>query len=430
MIETKFKKSEVGLIPEDWELKLFEDICSTKSGGTPSREVKEFFSGNIPWVTTGELNDGYIYDTTEHISEAAVVNSSAKVFPAGTLLMAMYGATIGKLGITKVDAATNQACCAIFLKNDEQKYVFYKLLFDRPQLVAKGYGAGQPNISQAVIKKLQYAFPSKTEQSRIADALSDIDDLISTTKKLIEKKRNIKEGAMQDLLSGKRRIKKFETDKKLKQTSIGFIPCNWEIDKIGEQFEFLPNNTLPREEMSDNGVVQNIHYGDVLIKFGSIVDVQKDDVPYISNPNFKPNYLIKDGDVIIADTAEDETVGKATEITNVADNKIVSGLHTMWLHPINKGRYGLGFLGYAFNARIYHNQLLPLMQGTKVTSISKTAIQDTYLVVPPKSEQEAIVSTLSAMDEEIQSLEVRLTKYQSLKQGMMQQLLTGKIRLI
>lgn len=430
MIETKFKNTEVGLIPEDWEVKTFEDICSTKSGGTPSREIKEFYNGSIPWVTTGELNDGDIYDTSEHISESALQNSSAKVFPSGTLLMAMYGATIGKLGITQVDAATNQACCAIFLKEDEQKYVFYKLLFDRPQLVAKGYGAGQPNISQSVIKKLQYAFPCKEEQSRIAAALSDIDDLIVTTKKLIEKKRNIKEGAIQELLSGKLRIKKFETEKNKKDTPFGEIPANWEIERIGDYFEFLPNNTLPREALSDNGVIKNVHYGDVLIKYGAIADVQIDDIPYISNSDFKPSYLIKDGDVIIADTAEDETVGKATEIVNVGDDKIVSGLHTIWLHPIAQGRYASGFLGYAFNASIYHNQLLPLMQGTKVTSISKNAIQETFLVIPPKPEQEAIVSTLLAMDSEIQSLESRLTKYQSLKHGMMQQLLTGKIRLI
>ena len=102
----------------------------------------------------------------------------------------------------------------------------------------------------------------------------------------------------------------------------------------------------------------------------------------------------------------------------------------MWLHPINQERYELGFLGFAFNASLYHNQLLPLMQGTKVTSISKNAIKDTYIVAPPKPEQEAIVSVLKSMDEEIISLESRLAKYQSLKQGMMQQLLTGKIRLI
>ena len=126
MIETKFKNTEFWLIPEYWEVKTFEDICSTKTGGTPSCEIKEFYNGSIPWVTTGELNDGDIYDTSEHISESALQNSSAKVFPSGTLLMAMYGATIGKLGITQVDAATNQACCAIFLKEYEQKYVFYK----------------------------------------------------------------------------------------------------------------------------------------------------------------------------------------------------------------------------------------------------------------------------------------------------------------
>lgn len=440
MIETKFKKSEVGLIPEDWEdieVGHIANLIQTGPFGSQLHQ-SDYITVGIPVVMPKDLVDGRISDTSiARVSKENVERLKRHKIKEGDFLFARRG-DVGRCALTskkEVGWLCGTGCFRVSIdkKKCDINYLYYQLQRKETVewIVSKAIGSTMLNLNTSILSQIPFIQPeSIAEQSRIAEALSDIDDLISTTKKLIEKKRNIKEGAMQDLLSGKRRIKKFETDKKLKQTSIGFIPCNWEIDKIGEQFEFLPNNTLPREEMSDNGVVQNIHYGDVLIKFGSIVDVQKDDVPYISNPNFKPNYLIIDGDVIIADTAEDETVGKAAEITNVADNKIVSGLHTMWLHPINKGRYGLGFLGYAFNARIYHNQLLPLMQGTKVTSISKTAIQDTYLVVPPKPEQEAIVSTLSAMDEEIQSLEVRLTKYQSLKQGMMQQLLTGKIRLI
>ena len=439
MIETKFKKSEVGMIPEDWEVKSIGSLCKVNGrigfrGYTKADLVQ---NGMGAYTIGGKHITHNIIDLSdpEFISWEKYYESPEIMVKKGDIVMAQRG-TLGRAAYIEDEigpATINPSLVLLNRIKCNAKYMHLILSSERcsDAVIKSGSQTSVPMISQTQIEKIELQMPPTiTEQSRIAEALSDIDDLISTTKKLIETKQNIKEGAMQDLLSGKRRIKKFETDKKLKQTPIGFIPYNWEIDKIGEQFEFLPNNTLPREEMSDNGVVQNIHYGDVLIKFGSIVDVQKDDVPYISNPNFKPNYLIKDGDVIIADTAEDETVGKATEITNVADYKIVSGLHTMWLHPINKGRYGLGFLGYAFNARIYHNQLLPLMQGTKVTSISKTAIRGTYLVVPPKPEQEAIVSTLSAMDEEIQSLEARLTKFQSLKQGMMQQLLTGKIRLI
>ncbi len=131
----------------------------------------------------------------------------------------------------------------------------------------------------------------------------------------------------------------------------------------------------------------------------------------------------------MADTAEDETVGKATEVINVGHHQLVSGLHTMWLHPKVQERYALGYLGYAFNANIFHNQLLPLMQGTKVTSISKTAIKDTYILIPPKSEQTRIATALSNVDALISELGRLIEKKRAIKQGAMQQLLTGKKRL-
>jgi type I restriction enzyme S subunit len=169
---------------------------------------------------------------------------------------------------------------------------------------------------------------------------------------------------------------------KFKDTEVGRIPEDWELDKLKDKFEFRSNNTLSRDALSESGIIQDVHYGDVLIKYGSHLDVQKDEVPYITDKNYKASVYISDGDVIMADTAEDETVGKATEVINVGHHQLVSGLHTMWLHPIVQERYALGYLGYAFNANVYHNQLLPLMQGTKVTSVSKTAVKDTSILVP------------------------------------------------
>lgn len=216
---------------------------------------------------------------------------------------------------------------------------------------------------------------------------------------------------------------------RFRDTEVGRIPEDWQLDRLKENFEFKANNTLSRDALSESGIIQDVHYGDVLVKYGSHLDVQKDGVPYISNDRFKASSFISDGDIIIADTAEDETVGKATEVLNVRNNKLVSGLHTMWLHPINQEKYALGYLGYAFNASIYHNQLLPLMQGTKVTSVSKSAIKDTYISVPPKSEQTRIATALSNIDTLISELGRLIEKKRAIKQGTMQQLLTGKIRL-
>ena len=216
---------------------------------------------------------------------------------------------------------------------------------------------------------------------------------------------------------------------RFKDTEVGRIPEDWELDKLIDKFEFRSNNTLSRDALSESGSIQNVHYGDVLIRYGSHLDVQKDEVPYISDKNYRASIYISDGDVIMADTAEDETVGKATEVINVGHHQLVSGLHTIWLHPIVQERYVLGYLGYAFNANIYHNQLLPLMQGTKVTSVSKTAVKDTSILVPSKSEQTRIATALSNIDVLISELGKLIEKKRAIKQGAMQQLLTGKKRL-
>ena len=159
---------------------------------------------------------------------------------------------------------------------------------------------------------------------------------------------------------------------------------DWEQRKFGEVFMSLQNNTLSRAELNDEfGIAQNIHYGDVLIKYDDVLDVSKEPLSYIEKQSiadkFKTYYL-QNRDVIIADTAEDETVGKCTEIEGLTDQKVISGLHTMPVRPNRK--FAAGFLGFYLNSAAYHDQLKPLMQGIKVTSISKGAMQDTVVKFP------------------------------------------------
>ena len=176
---------------------------------------------------------------------------------------------------------------------------------------------------------------------------------------------------------------------------------SWEQRKFGEVFDCtVPNNTLSRAELSyDEGTVLNVHYGDVLIKYGSVLDVQKDDIPRIPHrcrEDFN-GALLQDGDVIIADTAEDETTGKVCEIGNLQGSAIVSGLHTMVYRPRN--RMALGYLGYYLNSNAYHHQLLPLMQGIKVLSLSRSNIQKTSVSYPSAmKEQQLIASYFSQLD--------------------------------
>ena len=168
----------------------------------------------------------------------------------------------------------------------------------------------------------------------------------------------------------------------------------WEQRKFDEVFDCtIPNNTLSRAELNyESGSVRNIHYGDILIKYGSVVDVQNDEIPFAtgkSSDDFK-GALLQDGDIIIADTAEDETTGKACEIGNSQGLDVVSGLHTMVCRPRDK--MALGYLGYYLNSDAYHHQLLPLMQGIKVLSLSRTNVQKTMVCYPKSNAEQQLIA--------------------------------------
>ena len=204
---------------------------------------------------------------------------------------------------------------------------------------------------------------------------------------------------------------------------------DWEQRKFDEVFDCtVPNNTLSRAELSyDEGTVLNVHYGDVLIKYGSVLDVQKDDIPripYRCREDFN-GALLQDGDVIIADTAEDETTGKACEIGNLQGRAIVSGLHTMVCRP--RHRMALGYLGHYLNSNAYHHQLLPLMQGIKVLSLSRSNIQKTSVSYPTvEKEQQLIANYFSQLDNLITLHQRKCDETKKLKKFMLQKMFPKK----
>lgn len=158
---------------EPWVYRKISEIATTSSGGTPSRSIPNYYYGDIKWFTTTELKDNYLYDSVEHITREALNNSSAKMFSANTILMAMYGATIGKLGVLKEPSTTNQACCAIKCNDIVEIFLFYILLYNRKSIIEKGCGAGQPNISQAIVNELSFLVPPcEKEQQAIATILT------------------------------------------------------------------------------------------------------------------------------------------------------------------------------------------------------------------------------------------------------------------
>lgn len=193
-------------LPQGWEWKSLGEIANTSSGGTPSRNKKEYWeNGNIKWLKSGELNDGYIDFIEENITEEAIKNSSAKIFQKGTLLIAMYGATAGKLGILNLDSTTNQAICA-FLHKDKnikflEKFLFYFLFFLRDKIIKDSFGGAQPNINQTYIKNLQIPLPPLKEQEQIAKHLDFIFEKTKALKELYTKELKDYEELKQSLLN-------------------------------------------------------------------------------------------------------------------------------------------------------------------------------------------------------------------------------------
>ena len=259
-------------------------------------------------------------------------------------------------------------------------------------------GGGRAKLNAETLMGIDLLLPNKAEQIRIGKYLAQLDNLIT----LHQCKCQIDGCRFQSPLA-----------------------ITWEQRKFGEVFDCtVPNNTLSRAELSyDEGTVLNVHYGDVLIKYGSVLDVQKDDIPRIPHrcrEDFN-GALLQDGDVIIADTAEDETTGKACEIGNLQGSAIVSGLHTMVCRPRN--RMALGYLGYYLNSNAYHYQLLPLMQGIKVLSLSRSNIQKTSVSYPSAmKEQQLIASYFSQLDHLITLHQRKYDKLTNVKKSMLEKM--------
>ena len=197
----------------------------------------------------------------------------------------------------------------------------------------------------------------------------------------------------------------------------------WENTPFSETFDSLKNNSLSRAELSDSGEVMNIHYGDVLIKYGECVDVIKEVETFVKDEEvakkLHQSCAIKNGDVIFADAAEDNTVGKCSEVIANENDAIVSGLHTIACRP--KKDFAPMYLGYYLNSNAYHDQLLPHIQGTKISSISKKAISQTHINSPlEKDEQQSIASYFQHLDSLIQSTTKKIESLKQVKAASLQ----------
>ena len=381
---TREPRCFLGSFDFSWEQRKLGDIADIVGGGTPSTGNQSYWDGDIDWYAPAEIADQiYANSSQKKITGLGYENSSAKMLPPGTVLFTSR-AGIGKTAILTRKGCTNQGFQSIVPHRGELDSYFIFSRTEELKRYGELVGAGSTFVEvsgkQMAVMELMMP-PTMREQQTIGGFFQQLDHLIT-----------LHQRKCANLCSPSQVV-----------FSLLFATStfSWEQRKFDEVFDCtVPNNTLSRAELSyDEGTVLNVHYGDVLIKYGSVLDVQKDDIPRIPHrcrEDFN-GALLQDGDVIIADTAEDETTGKACEIGNLQGSAIVSGLHTMVCRPRN--RMALGYLGYYLNSNAYHHQLLPLMQGIKVLSLSRSNIQKTSVSYPiAVKEQQLIAYYFSQLD--------------------------------
>ena len=419
MIETKFKDSTYGLIPHDWKECRFENVLQTfSSGATPYRGIPSNFQGTIRWITSGELNYNHIYDTLEHISEDALKNTHLRLHPQGTFLMAITGleaaGTRGRCAFVGSPSATNQSCLAI---NSTDKmiveYLFWFYCYWSNFLAFRySQGSKQQSFTANIVRNLPiYLPPTLDEQQRIAEALSDVDALISSLGKMIEKKRNIKLATMQQLLTGKQRLPGFTEPW-----------VNKKLEAIGSTYNGLSGKTA---NDFGRGCAKYVTFLNVLNN--PIIDCKAfEDVNV--GIHEKQNKVQK-GDLLFNTSSETpEEVGICATLNEDVENLYLNSF--CFGFRVNEG-YSPVFLSYFFRGKPGRIFMTTLAQGSTRYNLSKENMLKSSIFIPSsQEEQTAIANILTDMDNEIAKLEIKKSKYEAIKQGMMQQLLTGKIRLV
>jgi len=402
-------------IPKNWVISKLGDIYFTTSGGTPSRKRDDYYGGTIPWVKSGELSKGLILKTEEYITEAAVKGSSAKVFPAGTLLIALYGATIGKLGFLGVDAATNQAICGIF-KNEilDLNYLFYFLYHNKNKLIEQGAGGAQPNISQTILKELEITIPPAKEQHRI---VTKIEELFSDLDKGIETLRNAKE----QLKVYRQAVLKYAFEGRLTNPDAkeGELPEGWESKKLGDLFKTTSGGTPSRKrEDFYGGTIPWVKSGE--LSKGLITKTDEcitEDAVMNSSAKIFPV-----GTLLIA--LYGATIGKISFLgIDAATNQAVCGIF-----PSNdvKLKYMYHFL------TLKKRKLIESAVGGAQPNISQTILKDLEVSYPVVEETQDLIvkeieSRLSVCDNIEESIEHGLQQAEALRQSILKRAFEGKL---
>ena len=400
----------------DWDRFVIDDVFELRNGYTPSKNVNQYWeNGVIPWFRMEDIraNGGILSDSIQHITPQAVKGGG--LFVPYSIILATT-ATIGVHAMVIADSLANQRFTNFSIRKsliDKYDsyfiyYAFYKI--DEWSLKNTNSG-GLLSVDIKGLLKQPFLTPSKTEQQQIASYFKSLDVLIQSVTKKIASLKQLKSASLISMFP-----QAGETKPRVRFKGFEEV---WKTVPFDIVFRYLKSNTLSRADLNETlGSARNIHYGDILIKFGTLIDIRKDDLPYITN-HFLANQLtnnckLQKGDIIFADAAEDSTVGKCTEIAFIGEEKVVAGLHTIPCRTLFE--FSEGYLGFYLNSPSYHNQLLPLMQGTKISSISKSALLNTSISFPSSiAEQRQIASFFRSLDTQISLEAQRLEKLKQIK---------------
>lgn len=409
-----YKKTKVGIIPEDWEVCRLGEVAEIVSGGTPSTKIKEYWDGEIPWCTPTDITSSskYIENTTKYISKEGLNNSSAQLLPANSILMCSR-ATIGPHSINKVPMATNQGFKSFICKKDKLyfEFLYYLLDIHVPAFIRKANGSTFLEISKHDVKKTMVSRPNLIEQQKIAQILSTWDEAIELKEKLIEQKKQQKKGLMQKLLTGEVRLPGFDGE--------------WEEVRLGDIGKCIRGVSYKPDDLLDKKGEESI----TLLRANNIIDfrINHKEVQYVKKNNVKKEQLIQDKDIVIAMSSGSlKSVGKTGFCTATEMGMCVGAFCAIYrTNNIEFAEY----IKHFFETDLYSKQLIGMLEGTNINNLKNSDIESLKIKIPKEvSEVKKVSNLLSISDKEIDLLnqELKLLKLQ--KKGLMQLLLTGIVR--
>ncbi len=428
-----YRRTDVGVIPEDWINHSIRKIAAKRQnaivGGPFGSDLvsKDYVQVGVPVVRGQNMSGHYVSGDFVFVSSAKARQLQANVARHGDIVFTQRG-TLGQVALVPSKPfdgyIISQSQMKLTLNSDvmsaEYVYQYFKSNEGQKQILVSAIQTGVPHTNLGILKNYRVpAPPTKVEQTAIALALSDADALVESLEQLLAKKRQIKQGAMQALLTGKKRL-------------AGFSGA-WPIRSLGELFSFGGGYTASRDQLGEQGY-SYLHYGDIHTSGKSFINVEAEyqGIPKldVALKKVSPVSLLKDGDVVFVDASEDdEGTSKHVAIYNANNRPFISGLHTI-VAKSKTDELVHEYRRHCFHTPAVKNQFRFFSVGTKVSGISKTNIAKITMPVPSAAEQNAIAAILFDMDAELAALEARIVKARQLKKGMMQELLTGRTRLV